>query len=310
MLDTYTSLKGYVDFDAAAREFIDDPRSQGISSKDFALAIPYDILKKHLSPERAELWDKIIDGELAGKRGVEGRAPTYVFMGGGPSSGKTTALKSGTLQVPTRDADGKLLTGDAAATNIELGADITKERFPEYRALIDGEGSEEARKTSASILHEESSILTKQINERATTMRLDVVLDGTGDSSINNLARKVQAVRSRGYRVEGIYATVPTDVAWARAEARGKPKGTVTVMANGYRNVAEGRYMFEKTVRHIHTEVSRIFPDIISRKLYDRVTLTDTSDASRPVVILDQTGGNLTINDQGLHDQFLRKAYE
>lgn len=308
VLGLYPSLKGHLDFDAAAREFIDDPRSRGISTARFAGEIPFDILKKHLTPERAALWEEIINNELAGKQSVIGRDPRYVFMGGGPSAGKTTALKTGAVQVPTRDANGKLLTGEAAATNIELGADITKERFPDYMALIDGEGSEQARQEAASQFHEESSILTKQINDRATTMRLDVVLDGTGDSSIENLTRKVESIRRKGYQVEGVYATVSTDLAWLRSQARGKPKGTVTVMPNGFRVTAEGRYMYEKTVRSIHAEVSRIFPDILSRQLYDRVTLTDTSDATSPKLILDQTGGNLTVYDEAMYDDFLRKA--
>jgi hypothetical protein len=304
----YGSLKGHLDFDAAAREFLDDPRSVGIPPEKIAENIPFDILKKHLTPERALLWEKIINDALEGKVARTGIVPTYTFMGGGPAAGKTTALQSGLVTVPTRDSQGKLLTGADASTSIELGADLTKEAFAEYQGLIAGEGSEKARKEAAALFHEESSILTKQINDRAIAMKLDIVLDGTGDSNLQGLTKKVEKVRKAGYTVNGIYATIPSNMAWQRAQQRGLPAGT-PINPEGTR-FAEGRYMHKKTVIGIHADVSRVFPEAIDAGIFDRVTLFDTRTFGSPVLILESNQGQTRIYNQGLYEEFKAKAYQ
>ena len=92
--------------------------------------------------------------------------------------------------------------------------------------------------------------------------------------------------------VEGIYATVPTDVAISRALARAEKTG---------------RYVNLDTIRDIHKKVSQILPEIAAE--FDIVKLYDTTDGA----ILIATGGNgqpLTPipGYEDLFEEFLKKG--
>ena len=285
------SMDGHLDFDAAVREWeqTDPEKARRTPDKKVAEAIPYAIIRKHLTPERAELHDQIIDAQFEGKRdrSMENIPPSFTFLGGGPAAGKTTMLKSGDATVPTRDEKGNLLTGKAAETNIEIGADEYKAYLPEYEALRRGKGTEEARRGAAEDAHEESSLIGKEIQKRAMKMKLDIVLDGIGDGSTEKMLEKITLIRARGYKVNGLYATIPSDLAVERAMGRGAPVGMKTKIADGSEIIGEGRYLSPKLVRAIHGDVSRVFLSIAN--LFDNVKLFDTSTKGAPVVIYSST---------------------
>ena len=74
----------------------------------------------------------------------------------------------------------------------------------------------------AGFLHEESSVMAKMAQEVGFAKQAHVLLDGTGNSSLTKLTRKLDEGRKAGYTVNGVYVSVPTQLAWARNVKRGK----------------------------------------------------------------------------------------
>lgn len=280
------SMDGHIDYDGAAETFRQEkPEAFGRSNK-LAEDVPYDIVRRFMTPERKALHDAIVNSQFEGKvaRGIE-VVPTFVYLGGGPAAGKSTMLRSGDATVPSRDENGNLKKGAAAATNIEVGADEYKSFLPEFEALRRGKGSEDARLNAAEDAHEESSMIGKAIQSRALQMRLDIVVDGLGDGG--KQADKIVRAKARGYRVEGLYATVPIGLAVERAEGRGAPIGTKTVISDGSTIVGEGRYMSPKLVAASHAGISGEFMKF--QGLYDKVQLFDTTAKGAPVLIFSRS---------------------
>lgn len=249
---------------------------------------PNDSLWHHLVPdgkggfepseERAYLHAQIIAKATSGV--PQSNNPTFTMLGGGPASGKTTVIKSGLVDVPgPREA-------------VHVNADDVKAMLPENARMTNSKNDGDFF-SAAAFSHEESSILAKRIQSRAIKSRQDVVLDGTGDSDINKLASKVNEARSSGYKVNGLYVTVPTDTAWARAAAR----------ATG----SSKRFVPESVVRSTHADVSRTFPKAIAAGLFDKVTLADNSGTTVKLIGTG-TGSNFTVTDQGAYDAFIAKG--
>lgn len=252
----------------------------GVSDEDFAAmaqgsAGPHILGRREdgspiFTPERQALHDKIVSDIVDGVPSQS--QPTYYMLGGGPAAGKSTMLNSGQVSVPT---------GKQAA---QINADDIKEKIPEYDKMLKG-----GDKTAAAFTHEESSYLAKRAQAAAMERRQDVVLDGTGDSSESSLRGKVDKARKSGYRVEGIYATVPTAEAIRRSNDRGKETG---------------RYVPESVIRGTHASVSRIFP--AATKMFDRISLYDNSNGPR--LIATASGGKLKIVDKDAYASFLAKG--
>lgn len=225
------------------------------------------------SPERQALHDDIINSHLEGK--VPSDNPTYHVLGGGPAAGKSTFVDS--------DAGARLRDESSLLVN----ADDMKAELPEYSQMLrDGDP------TAAHFTHEESSYLAKRLQAAGFENRLNVTLDGTGDSSSDKLRGKIATARNAGYRVEGHYVTVPTDVAVDRANARGE---------------RTGRVVPESVVRGTHSAVSRTAADTYSD--FDAFDLYDTSGTELNHV-LSYRDGSTTVNDQAAWDSFLAKGSE
>lgn len=195
--------------------------------------------------------------------------PTYKIMGGGPAAGKSV------MQKQTPD-----LIGNMAVLN----ADEFKDDIPEYH-------STNADKAAA-FTHEESSYLVKAATAEGLDRGLDVVLDGTGDSSLNSMLKKIKQARDRGYKVKGYYATIETDEAWRRAQERGE---------------RTGRHVPENIVRNTHKEVSVVVPDLVPH--LDDFTLIYTEGGGIVVATKGPDGDILPV-DPDLYEKFLDKAKE
>jgi len=214
----------------------------------------------------------------------ESTSPTFYMLGGGPASGKTSAIRAGVVDVPASDS----------RKAVYINADDVKERLPENGRMRNGDDADFFN--AASFSHEESSMLAKAIQSVAIRNGQDVVLDGTGDSAISKLASKVEEARVKGYRVEGHYVTVPTDTAVERSNERSLGESK--------------RYVPVGTVRETHSQVSGTFRQAIAADLFDSVKLYDNS-GSKPNLILSKVkGGEVTITDQGAYDAFLAKENE
>ena len=198
------------------------------------------------------------------------------FMGGGPASGKGTAIRQGLI-----DFDPE--------TMVKVDADEIKGHLPEYKVL-----SKESNTKAAAYVHEESSMLSKEIMAESVQSGRDTMLDGTGDSSIEKLRGKVSSARanSSGERVIADYVTVDTEEAVRRAAARGR---------------RTGRYVPEQVVRDTHSGISRIFPDILDENIFDDIKLWDTN-FDPPQLILRKKDGLLEIYNEDAYAKFLRKA--
>lgn len=222
--------------------------------------------------ERKVLHDKIMAEAFVGKTPVD--QPTAYLMGGGTASGKSSILRSGQVTLPKN--------------TVAIDADAIKAKLPEYQSMLRA-----GDKRAATFAHEESSYLSKKIMKKATDESYNMMLDGTGDSSMAKLEKKAAVMRSKGAKVEANYVTVDTDTAVARSLARAKKTG---------------RYVPESVVRHIHADVSRVLPKAASKGLFDKVTLWDTSGGGAAVKVMSGSGSKMTVHNQERWRVFLAKG--
>tara|TARA_R110002020_G_scaffold323100_7_gene538888 strand:+ start:1085 stop:5047 length:3963 start_codon:yes stop_codon:yes gene_type:complete len=224
---------------------------------------------------RETLHENIIEEGLSKATPVE--KPIVHFMGGGPASGKGTAIRRGLIDVPDNI--------------VIVDADEIKDALPEYRALIDDRSSR-----AAAYVHEESSYLSKEMFSESIGSGRNTQLDGTGDSSMEKLRSKVASAREAssaqgGTKVIADYITIDTEEAVRRARRRA---------------VETGRSVPESVVRETHASISRIFPDILDENLFDDVKLWDTA-FDPPKLILRKVDGVLEIYDDAAYERFLMK---
>jgi predicted ABC-type ATPase len=212
------------------------------------------------SAERAALHEQIIQSRLAGIPKSDN--PEYHMLGGGPASGKSTMLESGKVEVP------------ATTEAVHIDVDSIKAELPEYDPKNPG------------FVHEESSYLGKEVQARAFEASQSVVLDGTGNNSVQSVEGKIDTARAYGYRVIANYATVPTSLAVQRDASRSRSVG-------------------ETRVRDIHASVSQVFPGVAAK--FDSVNLWDNS-GKVPQLIATGGSGSLRVVDQAAYQAFLDKA--
>ena len=220
--------------------------------------------------ERQALHDQIVAEATDGVNSTLN--PTYYMLGGGPAAGKTTMLNSGEADVP------------GAADAVQINADDIKAKLPEYGPMI-AAGNKEA----AGYVHEESSYLAKRIQAASVETSRNIVLDGTGDSGVDSLAKKVGSAAKNGYRTVALYATVPTQVAIDRMIKRG---------------MKTGRFVNKDVVTTTHENVSRVFPAAVN--MFDEIKLFDTTEGVK--LLATGTKGQLNILDAAGYSAFLAKG--
>jgi hypothetical protein len=64
----------------------------------------------------------------------------------------------------------------------------------------------------AAQVHEESSLLAKILTRRAMDRGLDIVVDGTGDDTLEKMIKKVKAAKAKGYTTVGTYINADPEV--------------------------------------------------------------------------------------------------
>lgn len=316
---TYGSLSTHCDFDGLAA----DMEAAGMNPRSLGSEPPYELLSARLTPERRALHEKIIDSHFKNPDGTEKTAPDgqpeYIFMGGGPASGKSSMLESAQENglAPKWAGDGTNRAGKGTDRHsVAINADEIKGELPEYRSLVGGKESKGGvgvagrggQRQAASVVHEESSILSKEVNRRALDKGVNVLLDGTGDNNPKSMQGKVDNARSAGYKVTGIYATVPTAVAVQRATDRGRPVGQKYTKPDGTTGEGQGRYVDPGVVVGVHRGVSRVFPEV--SKSFDSVKLFDTSGSPPKLIAEGTRGKTLRVRDRKAYGEFLAKAGE
>ena len=223
------------------------------------------------TPEREKLHREIIGSFLAGVTKPEG-TPEFRMMGGGPAAGKSRMTQ---------------LHPELEENSVLVNADEVKALLPEYNELISaGEAGKAAR-----FVHEESSYVTKLLTAEAIGRGFNILLDGTGDSSLAKLRGKIADARASGYVVDGYYVTVDTEIAVQRSNARA---------------LKTGRHVPESIIRNTHQSVSAILPQAMDD--FDSLVLVDNGGGEAVKVMEKVPGGTPEILDPELWEKFLRKA--
>lgn len=226
------------------------------------------------SAERVKLHDAIIEDAL--RNVPESANPTVYMMGGGPASGKSSVLNSSRVDIPRH--------------RVDIDPDAIKAKLPEYQAMLAAGDSR-----AAAFAHAESSYLSQRMMDEATARNLDVLLDGTGDKSLEELTSRIGRYRQNGHRVVAHYVTVDTELAVARSEARA---------------AETGRRVPPSYIRQAHAEISDVMPQAMNQGAFDELTLWDTDVPlnTDPNLILTHGDGLTTIHDERRWQDFLAKA--
>ncbi len=221
------------------------------------------------TPERRQLHEAIVEKYLKGTTPVA--SPVATVLGGGPASGKSSVM-AGT-----------------PPNTVHIDVDQIRGDLPEYREAVGKDPN------ISPFVHEEASHIGKMLSQRAIDSSRNILLDGTGDSSINKLGGKTAAMRAGGHEVIGQYVSLPTDLAVRLMKERGDKTG---------------RYVPEAFLRETHAAVSRTFPEAVRQGLFDRATLHDTSIFGKPRLVASSVGKHLTIHDEALWNVFIAKGHK
>lgn len=230
----------------------------------------------------AEVHDKYIADKLAGTRKAEG-AVTLRMTGGGPASGKSTALLS-------QEVVGIPGKGEAA----HFDADDAKANIPEYaRGIAAGDAA------AAASTHEESSHMAKRGVREALAAGYSVVHDGVGDDGVANVAGKVAAFRAaagRPIRVVADYATIDPEVARARANLRA---------------AVSGRVIPPDVFNAKHADVNSTAWAAGQRDVFDAITVwdSDVPMGEPPIKVWSKARGeDVVVHDEALFAKFKQRA--
>jgi hypothetical protein len=176
--------------------------------------------------------------------------------------------------------------------------DAIKGSLPEYRAM-----ARAGDPSLAGFSHEESSDLSKRMMREAKQRGVDILLDGTGDSSIEKLSKKVKPLQEAGYKVVGNYMTLPTELAVQLAETRGKKMLPIE-------GAKIGRVVPASIVRATHAAVSTTLRQAIEADLFDSVVLIDNTVQGKPKRVVSKTKGQKHVmEDLPAWDTFMNKQY-
>lgn len=224
------------------------------------------------TPERKQLHDMIVN-RMRDVPKATGQ-PEFTLMGGGTAAGKSTVIKAGAIKMPV---------------HVHIDSDEIKKSLPEFNVLNHGGDSR-----GANYVHEESSYLAKRTMKESFEAGQNVVLDGTGDSKLESVMAKSDAARANGYKVRGEYVTCATENAIARSNARAQKTGRTVPI---------------ETLKATHKSVSRIFPELAKRGVFDEAHLWDT-DSEKPTLVATVKGKELTVHDADKWSKFLAKSDE
>lgn len=226
------------------------------------------------------------------------------------NSGKSSVVKMGLVkkingeQITLPDQSGK------TTSHVHIDSDVIKGDLPEMQ-LLRSQGDMRA----ADYVHEESSDVAKSIQAQSFAAGQDVLLDGTGDNSVDAVEKKCKAARAAGYKVQAAYTTCSTEEAVRRNVIRafGGPKAREMgyhVNDNEMGVHPEGRLPPEDMLRAVHKGVSTVLPELLKKAAFDQVTLHDTEHKTdgKPTLVMSAKGGEVTIHHPELWQSFLGKA--
>jgi predicted ABC-type ATPase len=246
------------------------------------------ITSKHLdedgnfTPERKALHDEIVRRALEGSTPVEN--PTQWMNGGGPGAGKSSLTEGINRELTGYDENSVLLDPDEV-----------KRELPEVKEAVARLESGDALPEDeewAGLSHEESSYIAKRIHLAALERHHNVIIDGTGDSGIDSVRKKVELARKNGYqRVEANYLYLEPDEGIQRAKER---------QARSFRKVPE------TIIKKTYETISTIFPQLEEEGLFDTLRLFDNNQEQGVTakLIFEQKDGETQVLDEGAYERF------
>lgn len=180
--------------------------------------------------------------------------------------------------------------GIGKENTVMVNVDEIRPMLPEFKPSAD-------KPVSTEFTHEEASDIAKELTKRAVKKSYNLVLDGTGDTTLEKLGGKVAVMRSKGHKIIAEYVTCPVEDAQARADARGKKIG---------------RFVPPTAMKEAHKAVSQIFPEAIRQGLFDEARLYDTRGAAgvAPKLVASSRRRTLVVHNQKLWDDFIKKGNE
>lgn len=250
----------------ARRKFTERTLKGGTGKTDTSDRGKNDSLSKYcdksgkLSSKREALHRRIVaDHFIDVTKPKTGEPKVFTFLGGGPASGKSTAMKG----VPDYPKAGEAVMVDA---------DEIKKKIPEYKKM-----TKAGDNTAAAYAHEESSALVKRTVSAAQKNGYNVLWDGTGDGSVASMKKKIAQAKASGYTVNLRYVTCSIEEALNRAKTRA---------------AKTGREVPYDVVINTHKKVSEILPQIAS--ICDDVQLWDTNGKKPKLIAVGGKGRELT----------------
>jgi len=230
--------------------------------------------------------------------------PKALFMFGGTAAGKSSALKKAESDVVPRNA-------------VTLDPDDIKVQLPEYKQMMGDRKTKTLPngktiqvpiapdRYAAAGVHEESSALSKYIQKMAQDARMNIVVDGTGDSDAwdgtnpSKFGKKIIAASDKGYEPSVFGVNAPTDVAVASATKRAR---------------VTGRWVPEPEIRKIHRTVSANVPEVqhmAEQGIVKRAQFWDRSSGDmKRIGQVDPATGKLNVLDPQAWQAMLDKAKE
>jgi predicted ABC-type ATPase len=227
------------------------------------------------SEERMKYRQTLVAGYLDdGNDAPKSNPPVLYLMGGGGAAGKGT-VKNTLVKM------GRLNTTGA----VMVDPDDIKEQLPEYRKLVQMKDGR-----AAAIVHEESSLIAKEVVKKAYENKFNIIMDVTLGDPAKGL-EQIKTAKDNGYKVVLIGVTVDPALAMDRAIERAERTGRWVpskMLLSAHKGFSEG---FERYVREA---------DVVY--LYDT---TSAKEGAEPVLVGIKEGW--VIKDNGRYAAFMEK---
>jgi hypothetical protein len=266
------SLVSHCDLDAVAA----DMQAAGLKEPTA------DMYYKHLTPERRADWDGAIAERMEGVPLSTTGGPNAYMTGGGATSGKTFALKSGVVDVPNSLAENGPLKA------VDVNPDTAKTQISGYQKMV---AAKDLR--AAGLHHEESSQIAALTAGVGLRSGRDIVVDGVANNGAAKTMGKTDGYRAMGAkRVELHVVTVDIETARSRNVARA---------------AKTGRLVEDKALVGGHKGVSKNFETYASSGKWDTITVLDTNGPETKKIFEMTAGGTRKILDQAAYKIFIDK---
>jgi predicted ABC-type ATPase len=232
----------------------------------------YFSLYEELSEDREILHREIINRILS--RQTYSRGKRVYMLGGAPANGKSNFIKSGMIKYPP----------DA----LKIDPDEIKLMLPEYECMVST-----GEPLAAEIVHEESSIVAKQLRQAALDEDFDIILDGIANDTLEKRLSDLEILRNRGHTVRIDYVSLDTDLSLRLTELRFQAS----------KRRVPSSFILEK-----NRTIAELIPQLIDKECFDELFLWDTNEESHPRLILSQKNGKLFMENLELYERFKKKA--